>query len=102
MKQEYILAGRSLHLNEELCIGCGKCVEVCPHDVFAIKEKKAVIQKQKNCMECGACAMNCPKNAISVKSGVGCAYAIINGMLSGKEACCGSNEGCDTKSNNCC
>jgi hypothetical protein len=40
-------------------------------------------------MECGACARNCASGAIAVKAGVGCAAAIIGGMLRGTEASCG-------------
>ncbi len=41
-------------------------------------------------MECGACARNCPVDAIRVRAGVGCATAVIYGLLTGKESCdCG-------------
>jgi len=40
-------------------------------------------------MECGACALNCEYGAISVDAGVGCATALINGMIAGKEPSCG-------------
>jgi hypothetical protein len=39
-------------------------------------------------MECGACARNCSCRAISVKAGVGCAAAIIGGMLRGTKGTC--------------
>jgi hypothetical protein len=39
-------------------------------------------------MECGACAMNCPVSAIAVNRGVGCAAAIIGGILRGGPATC--------------
>ena len=51
--------------------------------------KNALVTDKDKCMERGACQMNCAYGAIVVKSGVGCASAIINGMISGKEACCG-------------
>ena len=33
----------SLVLDEEKCIGCGRCLEVCPHEVFALEAGKAQI-----------------------------------------------------------
>src|SRR5512138_201546 len=78
----------TLELDTEKCNGCRMCTRVCPHDVFAIVDKKAVIRHKDYCMECGACAKNCPENAIKVKSGVGCAAGIINGILRGTEPTC--------------
>lgn len=77
-----------LTLNREKCVGCGLCVDVCPHDVFALAEGKAGIEKRENCMECGACALNCPVDAINAGKGVGCAAAIINGLLYKTEPSC--------------
>jgi len=71
----------TLKLDQAACIGCGRCPEVCPHQVFAMKEKKASVQDLDACMECGACALNCPVKAISVDSGVGCASGMINEWL---------------------
>jgi len=83
----YILNGHSLVLDAVLCNGCGRCEEVCPHAVFVVMERKAVIANREDCMECGACRMNCATKAIEVSAGVGCAAAIINSMR-------GKNGGC--------
>lgn len=71
----------TLELNEAVCIGCGRCLEVCPHQVFAVRNRKAALIDKDACMECGACARNCPVTAISVDAGVGCASGIINEWL---------------------
>lgn len=71
----------TLELDQPACIGCGMCLEVCPHQVFSLTEKKASIADRNSCMECGACALNCPVKAISVDSGVGCASGMINEWL---------------------
>jgi NAD-dependent dihydropyrimidine dehydrogenase PreA subunit len=77
------------------CAGCGRCVEVCPHGVFAMRDKRAVLVDRDRCMECGACARNCDHGAITVNAGVGCASAIIAGMLTGTEPACGCGDsGC--------
>jgi NAD-dependent dihydropyrimidine dehydrogenase PreA subunit len=71
----------TLTLDLDKCIGCGTCAVVCPHEVFAIENRKAGIVDRDACMECGACAMNCPVEAITVEPGVGCATRIILAAL---------------------
>ncbi|MHB8057830.1 MAG: mercury methylation ferredoxin HgcB [Desulfuromonadaceae bacterium] len=71
----------TLKLDQPTCIGCGRCPEVCPHQVFEMIDKKAVIRDLDACMECGACALNCPAKAITVDAGVGCASGMINEWL---------------------
>ena len=79
----------TLELDAERCNGCAMCIVVCPHAVFEMADKRAHIAKRDACMECGACQLNCSEEAISVEAGVGCAAAIINGLL-GRESsnCC--------------
>lgn len=88
MKHKYLKNVATLQLDSEKCIGCGKCVEVCPHRVLKMVDRKASILEKDLCMECGACAKNCPANAIKVDAGVGCAYAVIVGWLRGSEPSC--------------
>lgn len=86
---KYLSNTASLVLLSEQCTGCGRCLEVCPHEVFAVKEGKAVILDKDRCMECGACANNCAFGALRVDKGVGCAAALINSMIAGGEPSCG-------------
>jgi NAD-dependent dihydropyrimidine dehydrogenase PreA subunit len=88
----------TLELDQEKCNGCRMCIIVCPHAVFAIENKRAVIINKNFCMECGACEKNCPENAIFVRSGVGCAAGIINGILRGTEPTCD----CSGPGSSCC
>ena len=75
----------TLKLLDDKCTGCGMCVTVCPHNVFAVREKKAGILNRDACMECGACAQNCPGDAISVRSGdCGCASQFIHRQKHGR------------------
>lgn len=85
---QYLRNVATLKLNTDLCTGCGLCVDVCPHAVFKINNRKAQIIDIDDCMECGACALNCQFGAISVNSGVGCAAGIINGILNKTEPAC--------------
>ncbi len=88
----------TLQVFPEKCTGCGRCLEVCPHAVLKIEDRKVLIVDKDRCMECGACEKNCDFGAISVKSGVGCAAAVINGMIRGTEPNCD----CSGSSGSCC
>ena len=96
----YIPAVTTLELDGSKCNGCRMCIYVCPHDVFAVENKRAVIADRDACMECGACAMNCEPGAITVQSGVGCAAAVLNSMIKGGEPSCGCDS--DTGDGGCC
>ncbi len=89
--------GNTLRYFPERCINCRRCTQVCPHGVFVEGEHRAELARSSGCMECGACALNCPVQAIEVQSGVGCAWAMINAALRGKdmdsgECSCGGPE----------
>ncbi|MGD0585772.1 MAG: mercury methylation ferredoxin HgcB [Oryzomonas sp.] len=77
----YLQDVATLKLDRAACIGCGRCLEVCPHQVFSLAEKKAALRDRDACMECGACALNCPVKAITVDAGVGCASGMIDEWL---------------------
>jgi NAD-dependent dihydropyrimidine dehydrogenase PreA subunit len=101
MKLEYLKNVSSIKIEDpEKCTGCRMCVEVCPHAVFGVTDSKAFIKNRNACMECGACKINCPAGIIKVDSGVGCAAAIISGLLTNSEASCGCSG--EKKSGSCC
>lgn len=88
----YLSRDLSLRYDRERCMGCGRCVEVCPHRVFALEKGRALLVDFSACMECGACARNCPVDAIVVASGTGCAVAVLNGIFTDEESCdCGAD-----------
>jgi NAD-dependent dihydropyrimidine dehydrogenase PreA subunit len=55
-------------IDEEICIGCGDCVNSCPMDVIRMDDEsgKAVIRYGEDCMICDQCALDCPVDAITV------------------------------------
>jgi NAD-dependent dihydropyrimidine dehydrogenase PreA subunit len=85
----YIESAVTLELDVARCSGCGMCVQVCPHAVFAMENRRAVLADRGACMECGACARNCERGAISVRAGVGCAAGVLAGLIAGTEPTCG-------------
>jgi len=86
---EYLKNVVTLELDRDKCNGCLICMKVCPHEVFAVSDRKVFVANRDYCMECGACAKNCSQNAIFVNAGVGCAAAIISGSLKNSEPSCG-------------
>lgn len=86
---KYLKGVVTLRYNADLCVGCGRCIEVCPRGVFEMRDKKAGIVDKDLCIECGACENNCEYGALSVKAGVGCAAAMINGLVTGGNPECG-------------
>jgi len=49
------------------CVGCGKCVFVCPYEAIVWKDISTPEIKTEDCMGCGACALVCPHQAIELK-----------------------------------
>jgi len=89
----YIEEVVTLRFEAGACNGCGMCVDVCPHGVFARAKKTVLLRDPGACMECGACVRNCPEGAVYVHPGVGCAMAIIKGWFTRSEASCGCQGG---------
>ncbi len=66
-----------ISVRSDECTGCRVCVEVCPHGVLAMREKRAYLAHEERCIECGACQLNCHPDAITVTKGTGCIFSII-------------------------
>ena len=55
----------SINIDPNICIGCGKCHDVCPGTLIKINEqKKAFIKYPKDCWGCTSCIKECPVHAI--------------------------------------
>ena len=50
-------------VDEDMCVGCGICVEECPIDAISIENGKAVIDMKK-CIRCKKCHEICPQKAV--------------------------------------
>jgi NAD-dependent dihydropyrimidine dehydrogenase PreA subunit len=89
----YLEDAVTLQFDAARCNGCRMCTHVCPHAVFVMENKRAVLADRGACMECGACARNCEMGAITVRAGVGCAAGVINGLMTGGPPDCGCSAG---------
>lgn len=56
----------ALEVDDSLCIGCSRCMKICPTEAIRIKSGKAYIQEHR-CIDCGKCHEVCAVNAIYIK-----------------------------------
>ncbi len=88
--------GKSV-IDQEKCVKCGKCREVCPYDAICHKQRpcktacgvnaiksdrfgRAYIDSEI-CVSCGQCMVSCPFGAIADKSQI---FQLIRAMQSGR------------------
>ncbi|MFA5008067.1 MAG: 4Fe-4S dicluster domain-containing protein [Candidatus Omnitrophota bacterium] len=55
-------------IDEKLCIGCAKCVKLCPAKILFIdiKSKKCKVKDDFRCDRRGGCEKVCPVKAIKI------------------------------------
>lgn len=51
-------------INEDKCVGCGKCIELCPMKNLELYNGK--VESKSRCTMCYRCLSNCPKQAITI------------------------------------
>lgn len=70
---ETIVGDKVVFLNTSTCIACGKCIKVCPMNIFAL-EDKVLPMNEDNCIQCRLCADKCPTSSIFIKE------SFLNGL----------------------
>jgi heterodisulfide reductase subunit A len=69
-REEITVEGVVSHVTEEMCRGCGKCVEACPYNAIELQErgeeKIVAFVQEALCKGCGSCAVACPTGAASI------------------------------------
>ena len=64
-KHKYLNAMFESIIDQELCVGCGNCIDQCP--VKAITLEDFAIVNRDLCLGCGLCAGICPEEAITLQ-----------------------------------
>ena len=54
-------------VNEDLCIGCGRCATVCPYSAIEIDPSGKASVIEASCKGCGVCTAECPTKAIQLR-----------------------------------
>jgi len=57
-------------IDQEVCTGCGICVERCPTDAITLNKDGVAERDEAACFGCGICARFCPEQAVSLKEGL--------------------------------
>ncbi|MEM2522045.1 MAG: hydrogenase iron-sulfur subunit [Candidatus Bathyarchaeia archaeon] len=58
---------RKVVYDTEKCVGCDKCVFICPYKAIEAEDFATPQILSEYCMGCGACALVCPHHAIQLK-----------------------------------
>lgn len=62
---ECLSAKPELSFQASSCIGCGKCLEVCPSKAHSLQDGIHTIDRSL-CIQCGKCVEACPAGALSI------------------------------------
>ncbi len=55
-------------IDENICVGCGRCIAVCPQEALTLdEERKVAVLEEAFCKGCGMCVASCPSQAITHK-----------------------------------
>jgi len=70
-KKEMDTEATTSRVNENICIGCGRCVDICPYNAIKLVPRGFGVFKSRIndalCKGCGACAAECPTGAIEAR-----------------------------------
>ncbi|MEE9410945.1 MAG: 4Fe-4S binding protein [Candidatus Heimdallarchaeota archaeon] len=58
----FVKSNYNISIDEDLCIGCGKCIDRCQFNSLELIDQKC--HSNERCVGCGVCAIVCPKDAM--------------------------------------
>lgn len=53
-------------VSQHMCVGCGKCIEVCHSEAISFNDVKKAFIDLKKCIQCGYCMAACPHFSIRI------------------------------------
>ena len=56
----------NVNIDPDSCLGDEECLEVCPVDVYEMRNGKAVVANGDECLGCGSCVDVCEGEAITI------------------------------------
>ena len=59
--------GWNVIVDADKCTGDGECVDVCPTEVYELKDGKADPLNAEECLGCESCIEVCETNAITIE-----------------------------------
>ena len=67
-KDKLIKSAIVAEIDEESCVGCMGCMNVCPYEAIIFNREKGVCEVQDIlCKGCGNCASTCPSHSALLK-----------------------------------
>jgi len=51
-------------VNQDLCVGCGVCVDECPVEAITQEQSQKAVINEDECIRCGKCHDVCPQEAV--------------------------------------
>ena len=56
-------------IDQDRCIGCGVCMDICPMQVFRPDKEshRPQVVYGEECWHCNSCVLDCPRQAISLR-----------------------------------
>lgn len=62
---DYFSTNYYAEISEDMCVGCGTCINVCQIEAIKMKNEISKVSKRR-CIGCGNCVSNCPEEAIKL------------------------------------
>lgn len=59
--------GYQVTVDTDKCVGCGECVDVCPVEVYVMKDGKSDPENAEECLGCESCVEVCEGHCITVE-----------------------------------